>query len=85
MTIVEPFATRTSNDPGMKAEVDRGVVDAEQPTDAEERLLWVLLYRIWPQVVDAMVLVRPARASGSIGDGDHVVRDGPGSARTSVI
>src|SRR5260370_2578875 len=25
-----------------------------------DRLLWVLLYRIWPQVVDAMVLVKPA-------------------------
>src|SRR5258708_29987658 len=23
-------------------------------------LLWVLLYRIWPQVIDAMVLVKPA-------------------------
>jgi len=25
-----------------------------------DRLLWVLLYRIWPKVIDAMVLVRPA-------------------------
>jgi hypothetical protein len=25
-----------------------------------DRLLWVLFYRIWPQVIDAMVLVRPA-------------------------
>src|SRR5262245_27131031 len=25
-----------------------------------DRLLWVLLYRIWPRVVDAMVLVKPA-------------------------
>ena len=25
-----------------------------------DRLLWVWLYRIWPQVVDAMVLVKPA-------------------------
>src|SRR5438552_1251047 len=24
-----------------------------------DRLLWVLLYRIWPQVIDAMVLVKP--------------------------
>jgi hypothetical protein len=24
------------------------------------RLLWVLLYRVWPQVIDAMVLVKPA-------------------------
>src|SRR3981189_13324 len=23
-----------------------------------DRLLWVLLYRIWPQVIDAMVLVK---------------------------
>ena len=25
-----------------------------------DQLLWVLLYRIWPQVIDAMVLVKPA-------------------------
>src|SRR5436853_1037351 len=25
-----------------------------------DRLLWVLLYRIWPQIIDAMVLVKPA-------------------------
>ena len=25
-----------------------------------DRLLWVLLYRLWPQVIDAMVLVKPA-------------------------
>src|SRR5438552_9453649 len=25
-----------------------------------DRVLWVLLYRIWPQVIDAMVLVKPA-------------------------
>jgi putative transposase len=25
-----------------------------------DRLLWVCLYRIWPQVIDAMVLVKPA-------------------------
>jgi putative transposase len=25
-----------------------------------DRLLWVLFYRIWPQVIDAMVLVKPA-------------------------
>jgi putative transposase len=25
-----------------------------------DRLLWVLLYRIWPQVINAMVLVKPA-------------------------
>jgi hypothetical protein len=27
---------------------------------ALDRLLWVLLYRIWPQVIDAMILVKPA-------------------------
>jgi putative transposase len=27
---------------------------------ALDRLLWVLLYRIWPRVIDAMVLVKPA-------------------------
>src|ERR1700693_5030198 len=25
-----------------------------------DRLLWVCLYRVWPQVLDAMVLVKPA-------------------------
>src|SRR5215510_12701610 len=25
-----------------------------------DRILWVLLYRIWPQVIDAMILVKPA-------------------------
>ena len=25
-----------------------------------DRLLWVWLYRIWPQVIDAIVLVKPA-------------------------
>jgi putative transposase len=25
-----------------------------------DRLLWVLLYRVWPQVIDAMILVKPA-------------------------
>src|SRR3982074_1262357 len=56
-----------------------------------DRLLWVWLYRIWPQVIDAMVLVKPpwcngiARASGSIGAGDRAVRDDPRSAQKSVI
>ena len=27
-----------------------------------DRLLWVWLYRIWPQVLNAMVLVKPATA-----------------------
>ena len=25
-----------------------------------DRLLWVWLYRVWPQVIDAMILVKPA-------------------------
>ena len=25
-----------------------------------DRLLWMWLYRIWPQIIDAMVLVKPA-------------------------
>ena len=25
-----------------------------------DRLLWVWLYRIWPQVIDTMILVKPA-------------------------
>jgi hypothetical protein len=25
-----------------------------------DRLLWVWLYRIWPQVIDAMILLKPA-------------------------
>ena len=57
-----------------------------------DRLLWVLLYRIWPQVIDAMVLVKPAtviagiaKASGSIGSVDHGVQDDPGSMQKSVI
>jgi hypothetical protein len=52
----------------------------------------VSLYRIWPQVIDAMVLVKPAtvvawhrKVSGSIGAFDHVVRDDPRSVQTSVI
>jgi hypothetical protein len=27
---------------------------------AADRLLWVWLHRIWPQILDAMVLVKPA-------------------------
>jgi hypothetical protein len=58
-----------------------------------DRLLWVWLYRIWPQVIDAMVLVtsrRPwsngiARASACIGAGDHAVRDDPRPAQKSVL
>ncbi len=43
-----------------------------------DRLLWVWLYRIWPQVLDAMVLVKLAtmadcivKASASTGGADH--------------
>jgi hypothetical protein len=31
---------------------------------AADRLLWVWLYRLWPQVVDAMVLFKPATVTG---------------------
>ena len=57
-----------------------------------DRLLWVWLYRIWPQVIDAMILVKPApwsngiaRASASTGAGDHAVEDDPRSAQKSVL
>ena len=30
------------------------------PLSSLDRLLWVWLYRIWPQIIDAMVLVKPA-------------------------
>jgi hypothetical protein len=30
------------------------------PLSSLDRLLWVWLYRIWPQVIDAMILVKPA-------------------------
>jgi putative transposase len=43
-----------------------------------DRLLWVWLYRTWPQVLNTMVLVKPAtvvqwhrKGSVSIGVGDH--------------
>ena len=49
-----------------------------------DRLLWVWLYRIWSQVLNAMVLVKPAtwssgiaKAFGSTGGDDPAVRDGP--------
>jgi hypothetical protein len=51
-----------------------------------DRLLWVWLYRIWPQVIDAIVLVKPATVvegiatgSGSTGAGDHAVQGDPRS------
>ena len=50
-----------------------------------DRLLWVWLYRICPQVLDAMVLVKPAtvvqcieKASASTGGGGRATWDGPG-------
>ena len=30
------------------------------PLSSTDRLLWVWLYRIWPQALNAMVLVKPA-------------------------
>jgi hypothetical protein len=49
-----------------------------------DRLLWIWLYRIWPRVIDAMVLVKPkpwsngiARVCEPIGGGDHAVQDDP--------
>jgi hypothetical protein len=41
------------------------------------RLLWMWLYRVWPQVLSATVLVKPpwpsgiAKAFGHTGGGDH--------------
>ena len=50
-----------------------------------DRLLWVWLYRIWPKVLDAMVLVKPAtvidwhrKGSASTGGADHATWGGPG-------
>ena len=57
-----------------------------------DRFLWVWLYRIWPQVIDAMVLVKPAtvvqwhrKGFRLYCGGDHAVRDDPRSAQKSVI
>jgi hypothetical protein len=57
-----------------------------------DRVLWVWLYRVWPQVIDAMVLVKPTtvvqwhrKASAFIGGGDRAVRDDLRSAQKSVI
>jgi hypothetical protein len=56
-----------------------------------DRLLWVWLYRIEPQVIDAMVLVKPAtvvqwhRKVALSGAGDHAGRDGPRSEQKSVL
>ena len=51
-----------------------------------DRLLWVWLYRIWPQVIDAMVLVKPATvAQWHRNGGGHAVRDDPRSAQKSVL
>jgi hypothetical protein len=50
-----------------------------------DRLLWVWLYRIWPQVLDAMVLSNRqlcstgiVKDSDSTGGGGHATWDGPG-------
>jgi putative transposase len=49
-----------------------------------DRLLWVWLYRIWPQVIEAMVLVKPATVVQWHRNGfrlhwswRHAVRDDP--------
>src|SRR5438067_12113401 len=46
-----------------------------------DRILWVWLYRIWPQIIDAMVLVKPTtvvewhrKGFRFYWSGDHVVR-----------
>ena len=36
-----------------------------------DRLLWVLLYRVWPQVLNAMVLVKPATVPQSRSSDGH--------------
>src|SRR5262249_2209825 len=53
-----------------------------------DRFLWVWLYRVWPQVLNALAVVKPAaviqwRRKGfrPIGGGDHAVRDDPRSDR----
>jgi hypothetical protein len=43
-----------------RAWLDATSGDCPAPTGSLDRLLWVWLYRIWPQVIDAMVLVKPA-------------------------
>jgi hypothetical protein len=56
-----------------------------------DRLLWVWLYRIWPQVIDTSWSSRRpwsngiARAFGSIGAGDHAGRDDRRSAQKSAL
>ncbi len=57
-----------------------------------DRLLWVWLYRIWPQVIDAMVLVKPATLVQWHRKGFRLYwwwrsrrRDDPRSAQKSVL
>jgi putative transposase len=60
-----------------------------------DRLLWVWLYRIWPQAFHIMVPVKPATVIqwhrrgffDSIGDGDQdpAIRDGPRHPGRPVI
>jgi hypothetical protein len=52
-----------------------------------DRLLWIWLYRLWPQAINAMVLVKPTTvlqwhvgASGSFGRSDQG-RGGPSDLR----
>jgi hypothetical protein len=56
-----------------------------------DRLLWVWLYRVWPQVLNAMCWSNQqpwssgiAKASGSPGGGDHAVWDGPDDPRSVI-
>ena len=41
---------------------DRPAASAQRPASAllHRRLLWVWLYQVWPQILNAMVLVKPA-------------------------
>jgi putative transposase len=57
-----------------------------------DRVLWMLLYRIWPQVIDAIVLVKPATVVAWHRKGFRfywrwrsLVRDDRGSIQKSVI
>jgi putative transposase len=55
-----------------------------------DRLLWVCLYRVWPRVLDALVLVKPAtlvkwhrKGFRIYCGGDHAVPDAPRRAPKS--
>jgi len=81
-------APRSSASAGRSAPTTPRSTSALSPGSASR----VLLYRIWPQVIDAWYWSSPqpwssgiAKASDSFGGGDPVVRDGPGSVQKSVI